>query len=529
MISLLDPSIWISIFALIFVEIFLNINNIGFISLLIQKLPHQEKNKAQYFGLIVALLMRFSLLITSSWLVNLTKTTLINKFFIFSTKEIILFFGGFFLFSETIDELYAYMYDVEKNKKYSRFWYVAAQLIILDAVFFINSVTIETGITNNLLIKMLSITVSPIILILLAQLFIKYMGSQKKTSASCLCYLLIISLNLILESLGFFIPKEYLYIPMGFTLFIETMHQIRKNNLQNKKFQQPLPTQIINTTLNVIYKNIKNNKHYKKNNYIIKQINYSHDDIYNYTDINAILTSEINIITNASQLGNKSIQEIMIPKKKIIWINIFDNKQLIKKIISNYSYQVIPVCQDTLNNMIGMVPIKALLDAVHENKNLYDIAIQYPPIIIPNTLKVITLLNFLRYAENNIILISDESGVIQGSVTPMNVFNMFIGTFLSVTTMPQIILNENHWIAYGSINLNSLEKILQININKKYDGCISLADFLIYKNKNIPKSGEVICYQSYNFHILKSNLYQIHLVKITKEKNNNICMLESKI
>ncbi|ABJ90673.1 TerC family protein [Buchnera aphidicola] len=520
--SFLDPTIWMGLFTLVFLEIILSIDNVIFIAILSKKLPKNQQNKARYTGLIFALFMRFGLLGITSKLISLTKPIIINKFFIFSGKEIILLIGGIFLFIKTIFELFNHIYIFDKKKKKkdlrSSFWYIVIQIVILDVIFSIDSIMTAIGTTHNLFIMIIAVTISTILMIFLSKLLIKFINSKKSIITLCLSLLLMISLNLIIESLGFYISKKYLYISVEFSLFIEIINQIRINKKKKKESKKLFKKKILSLISYII------KKYNKKHNFINqkflfnkkKNIKYLNNDI---NDNNNII-KEIKIVNQIFHLNNYSIYKIMIPKEKIKWININDSYQNIKKKLLNIPYKIIILCNWKFNEVIGFIKKEKLINLINKNKNINNYIEYNSLIFVPDSLNIINIIKILRYSYNNIILINNRYGKVVGILTIKNLFQTVFGNFLDINNTPKIILNKKKWIMNGSIKLKNLEKILKINFKEVNYKCFSLADFLIYKYKKIPKTGKIIIYKNYYFKILKSNLYKIYLIQIKKNDIN---------
>src|ERR1700744_2396122 len=102
-----DPSAWVSLVTLTFLEIVLGIDNVIFISILAGKLPRAQQGKARTLGLALALVTRILLLLSIKWLMELTKP-LGNIFgHPFSGRDLILFAGGLFLIAKSTHEIHA--------------------------------------------------------------------------------------------------------------------------------------------------------------------------------------------------------------------------------------------------------------------------------------------------------------------------------------------------------------------------------------------------------------------------------------
>ncbi|MDN6018276.1 MAG: TerC family protein, partial [Enterobacterales bacterium] len=140
---LLDPSIWVGLLTLVVLEIVLGIDNLVFISILADKLPPKQRDKARIIGLSLALLMRLGLLSVISWMVTLTRPLFSVGDFSFSGRDLILLVGGLFLLFKATMELHERLegqtHEVN-NRGYASFWSVVVQIVILDAVFSLDAV-----------------------------------------------------------------------------------------------------------------------------------------------------------------------------------------------------------------------------------------------------------------------------------------------------------------------------------------------------------------------------------------------------
>ena len=145
-----DPSIWAGLVTLVVIELVLGIDNLVFIAILAEKLPPTLRDRARITGLILAMLMRLLLLASISWLVTLTKPLFTLGSFGFSARDLIMLGGGLFLLFKATVELNERLEgkdsETQTQRKGARFWPVVAQIVILDAVFSLDSVITAVGI-----------------------------------------------------------------------------------------------------------------------------------------------------------------------------------------------------------------------------------------------------------------------------------------------------------------------------------------------------------------------------------------------
>jgi predicted tellurium resistance membrane protein TerC len=233
-----DPTALLGFVTLVILEIILGIDNLIFISIVTEKLSPHERNKARFIGLSLALIMRIALLFCISWLATLTSPLFEINAKSFSGRDLILLAGGIFLLFKATIELHERIEGVGqqnlKENKYASFWKVIIQVIILDAVFSIDSIITAIGMVNDISIMISAVIISVIVMMLASNPLTKLVNAHPTLIILCLGFLLMIGFSLIAEGFGFHIPKGYLYSAIGFSLAIEIVNQLVRINRKNK-------------------------------------------------------------------------------------------------------------------------------------------------------------------------------------------------------------------------------------------------------------------------------------------------------
>jgi predicted tellurium resistance membrane protein TerC len=159
-----DPSIWAGLITLIVIELVLGIDNLVFIAILAEKLPPKQRDRARVTGLLLAMLMRLLLLASISWLVTLTQPLFSFRSFTFSARDLIMLFGGFFLLFKATMELNERLEGKDSNnptqRKGAKFWGVVTQIVVLDAIFSLDSVITAVGMVDHLLVMMAAVVIA---------------------------------------------------------------------------------------------------------------------------------------------------------------------------------------------------------------------------------------------------------------------------------------------------------------------------------------------------------------------------------
>jgi predicted tellurium resistance membrane protein TerC len=217
-----------SLLTLTAMEVVLGIDNIIFLSLLVEKLPKELQEKARRIGLAGATVMRLGLLSIAAWLVTLTQPFVTIFNFGLSGKGLILMLGGLFLIykatQEIHDKLEGPAHGSGAGAGGKAFGSVIVQILIMDLVFSIDSVITAVGMTHNLTIMVLANVIALAVMLLAAKSIANFVERHPSVKILALSFLIMIGTMLVAESLHFEVPKGYIYFAMAFSLFVEFLN-----------------------------------------------------------------------------------------------------------------------------------------------------------------------------------------------------------------------------------------------------------------------------------------------------------------
>ena len=208
-----DPSIWAGLITLIVIELVLGIDNLVFIAILAEKLPPKQRDRARITGLV-----------------TLTQPLFSFRSFTFSARDLIMLFGGFFLLFKATMELNERLEGKDSNnptqRKGAKFWGVVTQIVVLDAIFSLDSVITAVGMVDHLLVMMAAVVIAISLMLMASKPLTQFVNSHPTIVILCLSFLLMIGFSLVAEGFGFVIPKGYLYAAIGFSVMIEALNQL---------------------------------------------------------------------------------------------------------------------------------------------------------------------------------------------------------------------------------------------------------------------------------------------------------------
>ena len=501
---LLDPGIWVGLLTLIVLEIVLGIDNLVFIAILADKLPPEQRDKARVIGLSLALVMRLALLSVISWLVTLTKPLVFIFDYSFSGRDLILLFGGLFLVYKAVTELHEKMEgkpEIKTNSSvaYASFWAVVTQIIVLDAVFSLDSVITAIGMVDNIYVMMTAVVVAVIVMLIASKPLTNFVNRHPTVVILCLSFLLLIGISLIAEGFGFHIPKGYIYSGIGVAILIEAFNQFSQRNVEKHQAKIPLR----HRTANAIFKLMG------EKDEISTPIDKKDTD-------GLFVSEERYMIGGVLTLAERSVASIMTPRTQISWINIDEDHDIIREQILSVPHSLFPVCRGSLDKVITIARAKDLIDALDDPDELSNVLKRQRPIFIFEKMKVIDAINTLRTSKGSLVLVSDEFGVVQGLISPLDVFEAIAGEFPDADEQLDLIkVDERTWHANGLLDLYQLELELgMIELMPDHADYISVAGLILDKTQTEVQVGTSIVYETLYFKVIEMDGNRIKLVKI---------------
>lgn len=224
---LTDPAAWAAFATLTALELVLGIDNVVFISILVERLPPAQQARARRIGLGLAMLMRIGLLFAIGWIIGL-KDELFALFGRgFSGRDLVLIGGGLFLIWKSTTEIHGQLeggHGTVASKVKASFAAVLAQIIVLDAVFSLDSIITAVGMVDRIEVMIAAVVVSVGLMMLFAGPVSAFVSAHPSVKMLALSFLLMIGLVLIADGFGVHVPKGYVYSSMGFSLLVELLN-----------------------------------------------------------------------------------------------------------------------------------------------------------------------------------------------------------------------------------------------------------------------------------------------------------------
>ena len=232
---LLDPQTWIAFATLTALELVLGIDNIIFISILVDKLDPVQRERARRLGLFMAMFMRVGLLLVLSWIMGLVTPLVTVAGHEISGRDLILIAGGLFLIYKSVGEIHQSLEGETGHASgavKATFSAVVLQILIVDLVFSLDSIITAVGMVDRIEVMIAAVLASVGLMMLFANAIGRFVSAHPTIKMLALSFLVVVGVVLIAEGFDQHVPKGYVYFAMAFSLGVELL------NIRTRKSSQ---------------------------------------------------------------------------------------------------------------------------------------------------------------------------------------------------------------------------------------------------------------------------------------------------
>jgi len=235
---LTSPEAWVALATLTALEIVLGIDNIIFISILVGRLPVQQREFARKLGLGLAMMTRLALLFSIAWVMGLVQPWFTVFAQEISGRDVVLIAGGLFLLAKATHEIHNSLEGVEEAKNATilpSLGMVLVQIAVLDIVFSLDSVITAVGLVEHVSVMAIAIIAAVGVMMMSAKAIGDFVDSHPTIKILALSFLILVGVTLMAEGFDVHVPKGYIYFAMAFSVSVEML-----NLRMRKRFAEPV-------------------------------------------------------------------------------------------------------------------------------------------------------------------------------------------------------------------------------------------------------------------------------------------------
>lgn len=509
---LAEPQTWIGFATLLILEVVLGIDNLVFVAILANKVKPSLRDRARITGLTLAVTIRVIMLAFMAKIMTLTEPLfhLLGKDI--SGKDLIMFGGGIFLLYKATTELHERLEGVnhfqvaDTNKKHAAFWGVVVQILVLDAVFSIDSVITAVAMVEHIVVAMAAVVVAMTVMILASKPLTEFVDKHPTVVMLCLGFLLMIGFSLIAEAFHFHIPKGYLYAAIGFSILIEIFNQVsqkntKKNEYISSSWRQRTAENVLGmmgireTLLATDGDKSNDNEHFEEN--------------------------EKSMIRSVLTLAERPIFGVMIPRSDIERLDISQSKdeQRAKLIDTPYSRMLV-VGKAGVDEPLGYINKKDLLVQMLAGDDLNIQAALKQPLMLPESATALQAIELFRKHSADYALVVDEFGAVLGMVTMKDLLETIAGEFPEEFERKDEPTMQEHSADSLTVDgaLEYVELVPQLNLPPQTDDTEfhTVAGLILEELGDLPEVGDFVEFHGWRFEVLEKDGHKIERVKIER-------------
>jgi CBS domain containing-hemolysin-like protein len=505
-----DPAAWAGLATLIVLEIVLGIDNLVFIAILADKLPEHQREKARLIGLGLALGMRLILLASVAWIVTLTAPLFTVAGLEISGRDLILLFGGLFLLFKGTMELHERLEGHSGHKdgkvEHAVFWQVLVQIVVLDAVFSLDSVITAVGMVQHLSVMMIAVIVAVGIMLLCSKPLMAFVSKHPTVVILCLGFLMMIGFSLIVEGLGFHIPKGYLYAAIGFSVLIEAFNQIGRRNRERFMSTGDLRERTASAVLSLLGSRRGESS-----------LGETADVIAERASENELFTPvEHEMIESVLTLADRPAKSVMTHRLDIDWLDIEDSDEELRRKVLESGHSRFPIARGSLDEFLGVALAKDLLrDLIETGKIDFERSLRQP-LVVHESVNALRLLEQLRQSPLQVAIVLDEYGSVEGMVTATDLLEAIAGDFADDDEEQLTVErgDDGSLLVDGWIDIRHVSRLLDSDLVDDADRYSTLAGLILWRLGHLPEQGETFTFGGLTYEVVSLDGRNIDKVRI---------------
>ena len=232
----------------------------------------------------------------------------------------------------------------------------------------------------------------------------------------------------------------------------------------------------------------------------------------------ALQQHEHELMGNVFEMESRSVASAMTPRENLIYFATTESQEDIKDKIAKYPHVKFLVVEDVLDHVIGYVDSRNILLQVLNNEpiNLKKEGMVKTALMIPDTLTVYEVLEQFKSAGIDFAVIINEYALVMGVITLKDVMSMVMGELVSYTEDQIVQRDADSWLVEGSTPLADVMRILDIDDFPDPECYETIAGFMMYSLRKIPKRTDFVILEGYKFEVVDIDNYKIDQLLVTK-------------
>lgn len=224
------------------------------------------------------------------------------------------------------------------------------------------------------------------------------------------------------------------------------------------------------------------------------------------------------LIENIFDMQERTVTSTMTTRENIVFLDRTFDREKVLETLGSDSHSKLPICDGSLDKILGYVESHELLTMYLKGENkvsLTDTRLLRKPLFIPDTLSLYEVLELFKSAGEDFAVIVNEYALVVGIVTLNDVMSIVMGELVSSEEEQIVRRDESSWLIDGATPLEDVMRALDIEAFPDWENYETIAGFMMYMLRKIPKKTDFVLYDKYKFEIIDTDNFKIDQLMVS--------------
>ena len=260
------------------------------------------------------------------------------------------------------------------------------------------------------------------------------------------------------------------------------------------------------------------------------KVNTTREDNITFDDISAVMDAgaqagvlqkqEHHFIENVFELEERNVPSSMTTRENVVYFTLKESEDSIRQKLAEYPYSKFLVCNENIDQVIGYVDAKDILVRILNNQKINQLneSTIRNVLTIPDTLTLSELLDRFRSSKEKFAVVINEYALVVGVITLYDIMITVMGDWVTPMEEEQQIIkrDNNSWLIEGSTPIEDMMHALAIDEMPDADNYETLAGFMMYKLRKIPRPADTVIFGGYKFEVVDVDHFKIDQLLVTR-------------
>jgi putative hemolysin len=235
------------------------------------------------------------------------------------------------------------------------------------------------------------------------------------------------------------------------------------------------------------------------------------------TKVGIVEAAEQEMISGVMRLADRPARAIMTPRPDVRWLDVDEPPDELRSKLAEHAHSRFPVCRGVIDDVIGIVQVRDILNAVLAGAPVDLKALSSTAPIVPDRTDALAVLTQLKRPETHMVIVVDEYGSVEGVVTRADILEAIVGELMEHEEGPSLVRRDDgSWLVDGSMPVDEVFDTLHLHDLDEEHNFHTLAGFVLSVMGHIPKPGEHFDWYGHRFEVVDVDGRRIDKVAIAR-------------